>query len=355
MALSSMLARAELPPTPAMPAVNHHSIAPAVVAVNWVFALLAIIVVAARHYVRRNIIHRFGIDDYLIFVTLALGLTMSSLLSVAAHFGLGRHVQALMMGPNGPSNLLFTLKYTLIAEFFILMTPCIGRISYAFLLLSIIPPVRWQKYFLWTIIILEIAVDFVTATVSLAQCTPMSSFWEGKRQNCLPPTVQRDIGFFQGSLASLVDLTLAVFPATLFWNLQLKLSLKISLSILMGLGVFAMICSIIKTVHLQNLTHLTDPTFDLAILAIWCSIEAYVVLLAASIPTLRPLMGRKPEVSTRGYQGYGSSNKAASNGYKLSDSYKMSDSKYINGSHSSESQTKLHSVITTNFSGSPTK
>ena len=39
------------------------------------------------------------------------------------------------------------------------------------------------------------------------------------------------------AFSALVDFTLAVFPATLFWNLRLKINLKISLSVLMGLGI----------------------------------------------------------------------------------------------------------------------
>lgn len=123
---------------------------------------------------------------------------MSSLLSVAVHYGLGQHIMALATSPDGPSKIPFALKYTLIAEFFILLTPCLGRISYAFLLLAIIPPVKNRKYFLWTIIVLGAAVDVTMVSVSLGQCTPMSSFWEGKRRDCLPPTVQRNLGFFQG-------------------------------------------------------------------------------------------------------------------------------------------------------------
>ncbi|PQE19574.1 integral membrane protein [Rutstroemia sp. NJR-2017a WRK4] len=68
------------------------------------------------------------------------------------------------------------------------------------------------------------------------------------------------------AFCALVDFILAVFPISLLWNLQMKLKVKVSLSIVMGLGVF---------------------------------LEVYLVLIAASIPTLRPLMGtRRPETTT---------------------------------------------------------
>lgn len=35
----------------------------------------------------------------------------------------------------------------------------------------------------------------------------------------------------------MVDLVLALFPATLFWDLNMELKQKIALSVLMGLGI----------------------------------------------------------------------------------------------------------------------
>lgn len=46
------------------------NLGPALVAVAWVFNVIAVIVVAARFYVRRNIIHRLSLDDWIILFTL---------------------------------------------------------------------------------------------------------------------------------------------------------------------------------------------------------------------------------------------------------------------------------------------
>jgi len=128
----------------------------------------------------------------------ALALTMSALLTVAASYGLGQHSHVLAMTPNGPSNIQLALKYILLSLFFLIMAPCFGRVSYAFLLLSIVGPSLWRKRFLWTIIVLSFLLDFATATVITAQCTPMSSFWKGRREDCLPGVLLRDLGSLQG-------------------------------------------------------------------------------------------------------------------------------------------------------------
>ena len=57
----------------------------------------------------------------------------------------------------------------------------------------------------------------------------------------------------------------------------------------MGLGVFAFICAVIKTSKLPELNARGDITFITVSLWIWTANETNVIILAASIPTLRPL------------------------------------------------------------------
>lgn len=273
------------------------NLGPALLAVAWVFAAIAFVVVASRYYVRLRIVqeHRLRVDDWLILITYVLAICNSCFCTISVHYGLGRHVQFLE-----PQQVLFAIKYVYLCEFFSIMSPGIGRISYAFLLLEIIPPTLWRKRFLWSIISAQFVVDVGCIIVSFSQCQPIEGFWEGgPNAHCWPAIIQEYAGFFQGSVCSLVDLLLAGFPASLFWSLKMKVSTKVSLSFLMGLGVFAMICSIIKTIQLRAIAEKDDPTYGMCVLAIWWTLEAYMVLIAASIPTLRPLTNRAYPSQTR--------------------------------------------------------
>lgn len=86
-----------------------------------------------------------------------------------------------------------------------------------------------------------------------------------------------------------MDLALALLPITIIWNLQLDWHKKVGLSILMGFGVFAFICAVIKTTKLPELNARGDLTFITVSLWMWTANETHVIILAASIPTLRPL------------------------------------------------------------------
>lgn len=282
---------------------------PAVLSVAWVFAGISILIVAARFYVRIWIVRKLGIDDYIILLTLALGLGNSAFLTMSSSWGLGKHIGTLSAQPE---RIVHTIKWVHLCEVFSIMSPGFGRISYAFLLLSLSPPNKTRRVFLWTIITIQFVVDVAMVCISFAQCRPITGWWDHEVDaDCWSPTVQQNAAFFQGSVCSLVDLILAVFPASLFWNLQMHWKQKIFLSLIMGLGIFAMIASIIKTVNLQAITQREDLTYAMAKLAIWWTLEAYLVLIAVSIPTIRPIL-RAPTTITRGknksYSSYNSFN-----------------------------------------------
>ncbi|PQE28129.1 integral membrane protein [Rutstroemia sp. NJR-2017a BBW] len=205
---------------------------PTLVIIAWTFAAIATIVVFVRYYVRLRIVRKTTFDDLLILLTLCLAIGDSVFCTLSVHWGLGRHIQFL-----SPDEITNSIKWIYLCEFFSIMSPGFGRISFAFLLLGLIPPTKWRQRYLWSIITCQFIVDVVTVIISFSQCRPMRGFWDSNvHAHCWLPSVQQRTGYFQGSVCSLVDMLLALFPASLFWSLQMKLRMKISLSILMGLG-----------------------------------------------------------------------------------------------------------------------
>ncbi|KAI0117177.1 hypothetical protein F4814DRAFT_448182 [Daldinia grandis] len=165
------------------------------------------------------------------------------------------------------------------------------RISYAILLLSITPPSKRPRMFLWTIIGIQFVFDVGAVIISYTQCHPIEAFWNASIDgHCWPPYVQQYTGFFQGSVCSTVDLALALFPASMFWKLNMKWQQKAYLSGIMGVGLLAMAASIAKTVNLRAFTTTEDLTFAMAEPAIWWTVEANLILITVSVPTLTPVL-----------------------------------------------------------------
>jgi len=86
-----------------------------------------------------------------------------------------------------------------------------------------------------------------------------------------------------------MDVALALLPITIIAKLQMPLPKKILLSSLLGLGIFAAVCASIKTFELQSLNARSDITWQTVTLWIWNVNECGTVIIAACIPTLRPL------------------------------------------------------------------
>ncbi|KAJ3474785.1 hypothetical protein NLG97_g9696 [Lecanicillium saksenae] len=290
-----------------------------VMCVTWIFTAISIAIISGRIYTRSRVLKRITVDDYLAVFTLSpssllinvfifdadqnqlLSLGNAILLTISCCYGLGQSITSLA----DPDRISNTVKYVYLCEFFSIMCPCFGRISFALMLLSLTPPTVARRSILWAVIISAFIIDLGTLIISFSQCRPIAAFWDGRANpDCWPKEVQRDAGFFQGSYGSAVDLMLAAFPASLFWNLKMSLKQRISLSGMMGFGVFAMAASIFKTVELQAITSTENVTYEMAKLAIGWTLEANFVLIAASIPTLRPILKTKKQRDS--HSGYGS-------------------------------------------------
>ena len=85
------------------------------------------------------------------------------------------------------------------------------------------------------------------------------------------------------------DLVLALFPITIVQALQISLLRKATLVFLLGFGVLAAIAAAIKTSKLPLLNDHRDITRSLIPTLIWAGTECCVVVIAACVPTLRPL------------------------------------------------------------------
>lgn len=61
-----------------------------------------------------------------------------------------------------------------------------------------------------------------------------------------------------------------------------------------------MVASVLKTIKLRAIAATDDRAYAMAGLAISATLEAYIVILAASIPTLRPIVTARRQTSSVG-------------------------------------------------------
>lgn len=86
-----------------------------------------------------------------------------------------------------------------------------------------------------------------------------------------------------------MDFVLALFPWTVVWNLNMKRKEKLTVLSGLSLGVFAGICSIIRTYELQTLSSQAEYVYNTVPMLLWSTTEILVTIVCACIPVLRPL------------------------------------------------------------------
>ena len=114
-------------------------------------------------------------------------------------------------------------------------------------------------------------------------------------------------------MAVIQDWFLATLPIAFIWNVQIKLKKKLGICALMSLGYFSGICAIVRTVISMQVFKaggLADFSWVIIDLRIWGVTENLVGIIAASIPTLKPLY-----VQTLGSHYFPWSKKSSSRGY----------------------------------------
>jgi len=97
----------------------------------------------------------------------------------------------------------------------------------------------YQKFTIWTVIIVSTAFSIAYIFVMIFQCFPVSYFWtrflDGSGK-CIPATVVADMTYAHGAVSTWSDWTLGILPIFLVWNLNMNPRTKVSVALILGLG-----------------------------------------------------------------------------------------------------------------------
>jgi hypothetical protein len=174
---------------------------------------------------------------------------------------------------------------------------------------------------------LQIAFAMITVILAFAQCTPTKKLWEKNIPGtCWSPNVLNRFSYWFCAYTTLTDFVLAIVPVAAFWKLQMKRSTKIGLCILMSMTMLSAIVTIIKGSYLHLSTDTADPckytssykmsagdadyrsvqpstsrtlgpvsqlySHTIKYILIFSRVEQNIVIMAACVPTMRPLFHR---------------------------------------------------------------
>lgn len=317
--------------------------------------------------------------------------------TIYANNGYARHLFYLSPGQTADA-----LKINIISRCCCIISIAIGKISVAFLIERIICPpgaprpistgpnikrtrlrsIDWRRATLRGISGSVALSAVVTVILFYVQCQPASAYWDRRllppngTAKCWNPIPVNTWDLVIASYWTLLDFVLALFPIPLILTLHLPLARKLLLCLLLSMGIFAGIAAAIKTSKVPiSVKGKRDITWQTVELLLWNGIEMNVIIIAACIPTLRPVflvLLRRPEArefddgqfsdgridgrsgNMAGLGQHGSDGRGGSKGqsYYLA---KRRRSSVLLGSHDSSNNTQQQTYHSAKTSPSPTK
>ena len=144
-----------------------------------------------------------------------------------------------------------------------------------------------------TITVFLICFALACTGTLLFQCTPVAASWslmERMKPNarCFSSQTYSFIGLFNSIINIVTDVLFAVLPIPVILKLQVNKRTKASLIVVLSLGFTACVAGILKARLQVKLFDMPDQGFE-NWFNIWYMLELCFGILAASLPTLKPL------------------------------------------------------------------
>ncbi|KAF2087658.1 hypothetical protein K490DRAFT_65499 [Saccharata proteae CBS 121410] len=257
-----------------------------VITISAVFAVLTAIIMGSRFYARVVIVKRIGWDDYLISIAALLAWAFIAATILAVNHGLGGHYEDVIQ--RGDENMMSYLQIVWLSSIF--YNACLGFIKTSVLALYTRLGDRQLKR-LAQIMLVVVACQAGGNVIScIFECNPIAGAYDASiKAKCF------DVNAFYLANAAVnifTDLLTYTLPIKLVINLQVPKNQKIGLGVMLCLGLFACVSSIIRIAYIPQMLVSQDQTWAITGAMYWSVIETNVGIMAASIPSFKVIAKR---------------------------------------------------------------
>ncbi|KAK8043357.1 hypothetical protein PG993_005787 [Apiospora rasikravindrae] len=270
---------------------------------------ITFLVVSLRLYVRQVVLRSFSIDDAVILLALIMAIIcMVCFIGMVRH-GAGRYPKDIK--DEWKEGLAF---WSFIIGEFLVTGISLVKISIGFILKRFAQSPGQHRFLSAMILFCFVFMVYSAVTFTIA-CVPLRAIWvPGLRAapttKCQIRETLSIVGTVNGVINVLTDLIFCLLPVPVVLALRINRRTKVTLFLILSLGLFACAASIARMIFGRQ--RLRDPSYTRHYnFLIWFYIELQVGILAASLPTLRPIFIKilkdgPRAVLSGGYSKYGS-------------------------------------------------
>ncbi|KAH7021466.1 uncharacterized protein B0I36DRAFT_32248 [Microdochium trichocladiopsis] len=244
----------------------------------------ALSVVALRVWVRRTVLKTFSWDDWFILLSalFSIGVLVcfvGVILNGGGHYtsdlGVPEEWEALQHW----EHILLVINITGVSV--VKISVCLALLRFLF--------GRWYRRFLKFLIAFIIIFTISTEAPLIFRCWPRYYIWAIERPPgvCIPTDKFLIIANLNASINIVTDATLVLLPLPTIITLRVNIQTKASLLGVLFIGFFATAAAIVRAVFANVPAQISD-SWSLKFY-VWNSVELNLGIIAASLPTLRPL------------------------------------------------------------------
>ncbi|PYH44683.1 uncharacterized protein BP01DRAFT_341929 [Aspergillus saccharolyticus JOP 1030-1] len=255
---------------------------PSLLIINGTFAAIATVFVVLRVISRGYILKKLGLDDAMIVFATVLTNLLVVLSGIGVMYGAGKHTWDL-----DPNDALAAAKLRFITHIvYVIASGCI-KISICLLYLRLFPNLHLIT--LMTIAVIS-AMSTALFLTTIFQCSPVDAVYNAQKYehySCI-----NTVAYWSaiGTLYLVTDIWVLVLPIPTIQGLQTTRRKKIVLTGVLSLGALACIASIVRMVYIVQLYTGSDRSWDNVSVAICSGVELALGIIAASIPSLKPMI-----------------------------------------------------------------
>lgn len=257
---------------------------------EWSLIALSTLVIAARIYLRLIIQKRRLLDsDVWMTSAWAMAIIVASFCITYMHMGVMEpDIDMSLKNYNGSTeDKHFILKLLWISSFPFYTTFYLCKAALLGVYHQVIPPFMYKRRMFLRVITVYVILAYITTILLLfCVCTPISSNWTLDPDKACPASSGMLIFKVAWAVHFSSDVFIFVIPWLIVPDLNLQGYLKVGVYMTFLLGLINIAVSIIRFVKLY--IEGQDGTTPMAVTHFWNSLDLYIGLVIACLPSLRP-------------------------------------------------------------------
>ena len=243
-----------------------------------------------------------------------------SFVFAGVHFGLGHHnlnvpeepqIEATKVQPTISLSrcMLTSSQYQALITILYVVNMMFIKLSIGLFLLRL----AVQKRYIWIlrismviILIWSVAIVFY----QFFQCKPVAFQWDNRIPGgiCAPAEAFVAAAYSISVMTIVSDWLYSIMPIFMIWNVKMSVQKKFTVGLVLSLGIFASVATLIRLKYLIELADPSDQLYTATHAMVWTIIEPGIAIVAASLVTIRPLL------NSWNLQGFGSSKNTSNYG-----------------------------------------